>query len=106
MSGPINPGKLFWTHGGKNTDGSDFDPERFHGWELELNGEAALSIPVGWNQGGEYEAPVASLELAEGDYSARLRLVTVTPEIASDWSGAVSFRIRKTPEAPRNFSVA
>ena len=105
MAGPRNPSTLSWRHDGKNTDGSAFDATRFGGWELDVNGTGMLSVPLGWETDGEYQAPIAELNLPEGDYSLRLRLVT-NEDIPSAYSAPVAFEIRKVPNGPLDFSVA
>lgn len=73
MAGKRNPETISWTHGGKNTDGSDFNPSKFGGWQLDLNGQPAMSVPLGWESDGSYQFPIADLELPEGDYRASLQ---------------------------------
>lgn len=99
MAGKINPTTLRWRHDGKNTDESAFDPQKFGRWEVELNGSVVKPLAIAWEADGEYEAPIASLQLAEGAYIARMRLVRAdgTP---SEWSESVEFEIRKVPRAP------
>lgn len=105
MAGVRNPSVLKWRHDGKNIDGSDFDAAKFGGWQLDLNGEGAVSVPLAWETDGQYEAPIEALELPEGDYTARLRLVT-RDGVQSDWSNTVQFEIRAVPTAPLELSVA
>lgn len=105
MAGKRNPSTIGWSHDGKNTDGSGFDPARFGGWQLDINGQPAISVPIGWETDNQYEAPIAALKLAEGDYRATLRLVT-KDGISSASSNAVDFEIRKVPNAPLVLAVA
>lgn len=104
MAGKINPTTLRWRHDGKNTDESAFDPQTFGRWEVELNGATLKPLPVSWETDGQYEAPIAALELAEGQYVARVRLVR-SDDTSSDWSEPVEFEIRKVPRAPFDVRV-
>lgn len=111
MAGIRNPRTIRWRHDGKNTDGSSFDPAQFGGWQLDINGAPSVSVPIGWEADGEYEAPVTALELPEGDYRAAMRLVKKDPVdpskvILSDPSNVIDFEIRAVPSAPFDLSVA
>ncbi len=94
-----------WTQPLVNTDGSVFDETQFNGYEIEVDGAPAVSIPAAWAADGEYTFPVASVVTSSGAHSARIR-VGNTDGTFSDYSNSASFSITRTPEAPTNFSVA
>jgi hypothetical protein len=103
--GTLNPQKLTWTHNGKNTDGSAFDATMFNGWEGELDGVPALSIPIGWNTGGTFEFPLGSLALANGNHTLRLRLLAKNG-VASDYSNAATFTVdTRKPNPPASLAA-
>jgi hypothetical protein len=105
MVGTLNPQKVTWQHGGKNVDGSAFDPTLFNGWEGELDGTPALSIPIGWETDGTYEFPLGSLSLANGQHALRLRLLAKNG-VNSDWSNAVQFTVdMRKPNPPVNLAA-
>lgn len=105
MAGTVNPAKLSWSHGGKNTDGSDIAASDFVAWELSLNGTSVLNVPIGWTTTqGNYEAPIPMLNLAPGAYSATLKLVTKQGKSVD--SNTVQFEIKKVPAPPFNLSAA
>lgn len=102
-----NPTKLTWRHDGKNTDGSIFDASQFGGWELEINGELAVSVPIGWSDAGVFELPLIDLEAIQvtGDYTLRMRLRHKNGNV-SDWSEPASFSMDfRKPERPFGLSA-
>lgn len=103
-----NPTRLRWRHDGLNTDGSAFNAAQFRGWELEINGEAAASVPAGWETDGEYEVPLANFAPVQvtGEYAVRMRLVNAN-EVASEWSTPFTFAMDfRTPSRPFGLTVA
>jgi|GEM_PF-4143833 hypothetical protein len=104
MAAKINPTTLKWRHDGKYADGTPIAPEDFGRWEIELNGEHVFSIPVGWDQDGDYETPIADMDLKEGEYTLRMRLVTARG-VESPWSSATHFVIGRVPAAPFDLAV-
>lgn len=103
----LNPTNLSFTHDGKNTDGSAFDPTLFNGFEVQIDGIAALSIPITWNTQGTYTAPIAPLGLATGSHTIAVQLLSKNGN-NSAWSvpsAAFSIDLR-TPTAPLAVTVA
>lgn len=102
-----NPTRLRWNHDHLNTDGSAFTAAQFAGYEVEINGEGAVSVPAGYDADGQYELPLANLAAVQetGTYSMRLRVVNNAGN-PSGWSNPVSFAMDfRVPTAPTGLSV-
>jgi hypothetical protein len=96
-----------WSHDGRNEDGSAVVPTDFRSWSLEVNGVAALSVPLGWDEDGEYAISTAEMPVfAEtGNYAIRLSLVV--DGAASEYSAPANFVLEaRKPTAPFGLSVA
>lgn len=97
-----NPTKLSWTGPTKNTDGSDFTADQYAGFELEINGEGAVTVPAAWSTDSRYEMPLSDLQAvqATGDYSLRMRTVAKNGNV-SEWSAPAAFSMDfRVPAAP------
>jgi hypothetical protein len=94
-----------WTQPLVNTDGSVFDEPQFEGYEFEVDGAPAFSVPVAWVAAGNYSIPIAAVVSAAGSHVARVQ-VAHKDGTRSAYSNTVAFTIQRTPEAPINFSVA
>lgn len=100
-----NPVNLSWRQPLTNEDNSPFDASQFGGYELEINQQPAVAIPIAWNDSGVYQFPIALLELPAGNYTLRLRVVNRDAE-ASAWSNPASFALVRVPRSPFDFSAA
>lgn len=103
-----NKSQISWQHDGKNTDGSAFDATQFGGWDLEVNGAVALSVPIGYTAGSTYTFPFANAPAFSktGHYKVRLRLVNKNGD-ASAWSNMVEFDLDfRVPTAPFGLTVS
>lgn len=103
-----NPTILTWRHDGKNVDESAFTAEQYAGFELELNGQAAVSVPVAFSTEGRYSLPLADLAAVQttGSYNLRMRTVAKSGAVSA-WSEGVSFSMDfRVPAAPYGLSVS
>lgn len=102
MANPI----LQWTGATKYTDGSDFGPADFAGYELSVDGQPAVALPVAWQTNNEYSFDMSVLGLSFGSHSATLRTVAVNGQ-RSDPAGPVTFLVvdDRKPAAPTNLRV-
>lgn len=96
--------KFVWAQPKQNTDGSAFDAAQFAGYELEVDGAAAVSVPVAWNDSGNYELPFAGLSFADGSHVARIRVKHVNGAV-SDFSDSAAFTVARQPVAPFGFAA-
>lgn len=102
-----NPTRLLWTHDHRNDDDSLFGPEQFAGFELEINGAPAVSVPVPYDLDGQYEMLLDHLAAvhATGSYVVRMRVVNRNG-VASDFSAPFTFTMDfRRPTAPFGLSV-
>lgn len=102
-----NPTRLTWRHDGRNDDNSAFTADQFGGWELEINGQPVVSVPLGLEQDGVYEMPLADLAAVQrtGSYNLRMRVRSANGN-ASDWSNTATFAMDfRQPTAPSGLSV-
>jgi len=82
---------LRWTGPTQNTDGSAFDQSQFAGYELDLDGQPAVAVPVGYDTDNQYEFDLRSLSgFSFGTHTARVRVVNRLGN-RSDFSNQVSF---------------
>lgn len=109
MANPVNPKTLTIRHSGLNTDGTAI--EGFKGFEVEVNGEAFLTLPATLNPSGVYTADIVDevTTLPNGvGYKLKARTFCNTggENIYSDYSADVLFdvNIARVPSAP--FGVA
>ncbi len=103
-----NPTRFRWRHDGRNTDGTPFTADQFAGFELEVNGQGAVSIPAGYDADGEYEVPFTDLPAISqtGNYTLRLRVVNRAGS-ASAFSAPVTFAMDfRVPTAPSALAVS
>jgi hypothetical protein len=102
---PANPQNLTWRQPVDNVDGTPFTQAQFGGYELEVNGAGAVAIPAAWDEDRQYTFPIASLGLAPGTYTLRLRTVN-SDDYASDWSNPATLVLGRVPNRPLDLSVA
>jgi hypothetical protein len=100
-----NPTHFTWTQPLVDQGGVLFTQARYNGYEIEINGAPAVSIPVGWDSDGEYSFPIADAVPGYGLFSARIRVLS-KDEGPSGFSNAATFVIAAPPVEPQNFSVA
>ena len=97
-----------WRGPTQNTDGSVFDQSQFRGFELELDGQPAVSVPLGWDTDNQYEFDLRTLQgFSFGDHRLRMRTVN-NRGAASDWTAPVSFvhNDERVPMPPLDLAVA
>lgn len=98
--------ELQWTGPSTFTDGKPYGEAEHGGYEIEVNGQAAVAIPLGWDSDNQYEFPLADLpHVKQGDNAARMRTVAANGQV-SDWTGSVTFPYASTPRPPANLVVA
>lgn len=98
--------KLQWTGPSTYVDGLPYGEADHGGYEIEVNGEAAVAIPLGWDADNHYEFPIADLpHIKQGDNAARMRTVAANGEV-SDWTPVVMFSFRSKPRASADLVVA
>lgn len=93
-----------WNQANTYTNGAPFGVAEFGGYELQINGQPAVSIPVGYDADGEYEFLFDSLGRPPGRYTIALRVVDKAGT-ASEFSEAVVFDFAVAPSRPTNLSV-
>jgi hypothetical protein len=98
--------KLQWTGATRYTDGSPFGAADFAGYELSVDGQPAVALPVSFQTSNEYEFDLNVLGLSYGSHSATLRTVAVNGQ-RSDPTGPVTFLVvdDRKPAAPTNLRV-
>lgn len=101
----LNPTEFSWNHPGI------VDPTKFAGWEVSIDGTAAISVPIGWETDLNWTAPMPTVALEDGEHVLKLRLVLRNPktktEVRSPFSEPAIF-IVETPieEPPPPFGIA
>jgi predicted RNase H-like HicB family nuclease len=108
-----NPTRLSWTHSLEWEDGSPLKQAELAGFALYIDGQAAVSVPVGWEADGQWEVPLKDFPAATtfGDHrlevSIRARRADGTV-IESERSEPVSYTWadERTPSRPFGLSVA
>ena len=91
---------LLWTGPTTYTDGAPYGAADHGGYELELNGVAAIAVPLSWQSNNQYTLPLAGLpNLKQGTNAARLRTVAANGQV-SEWTAAVTFPYLSIPRAP------
>lgn len=107
----LNPNTLSWNAPRTNVDGSEITEEL--DYELGIadgnNGiVAAVTIPQQLQvEDGRYEAPIADMDLGPGEHTVALRaFVKSSPDIKSEWSETVTFRLVGEPGVPFDLQVS
>lgn len=102
----INPKTISFTHTAAFTDGSAFTAADFAGYELSLNDQPAVSLPIAWASAGLATFDLKSLALPTGAYSARVRTVAKNGAM-SDYSNAALFAVDvRVPKAVSDLAAA
>lgn len=95
-----NATNLQWTAPATYVDGLPYGQADHGGYEVEVNGLAAVAIPTAWNEEGRYSFPVLQLpNLKQGTNAVRMRTVAANGQV-SDWTGVVTFPYLSVPKAP------
>jgi len=95
-----NPKNIEWTGPTTYTDGRPYGQADHGGYELEINGLAAIAVPTAWNSANTYQLPVAGLpNIKQGNNAVRMRTVAANGQV-SDYTGVVTFQYLSVPNAP------
>src|SRR5688572_15667985 len=107
-----NPTVLRWQGPTTWSNGNPFTQADYAGYEVQVNGQAAVALPVQWAPSNQYSLELASLaaiEAEEGEirvFSVALRTVA-SNGLTSDWSAPLSFSLDlRTPNPPTSLAVA
>jgi len=101
-----NPNNLNWTGPTQYVDGTPFGQADFGGYDVEVNGQTAFSIPTAWNVDNVYSFPVVDLpNLKQGTNAVRMRTVAANGQV-SVWTDPVTFPYLSVPMAPSSVAVA
>lgn len=96
---------ITWTGPTTYTDGRPYGQVDHGGYELEVNGQTAIAIPVQWNTANTYTYPVVDLpNLHQGTNALRMRTVAANGQV-SDWTGQVTFPFLSIPGIPTHLAV-
>ena len=96
---------LRWTGPTTYTNGLPYGQADHGGYEIEVNGQSAVAIPVAWNVNNQYSFPTEDLpHLRQGANALRMRTVAANGQV-SEWTSPVNFPFLSTPEAPTNVTV-
>ena len=97
---------LSWTGPTTYTDGRPYGAADHGGYDVEVNGLPAVSVPVAWNVANTYSFPISDLpNIRQGTNAVRLRTVAANGQV-SEWTAAVTFPYLSVPMAPTNVSAA
>lgn len=105
----LNPKNLIWRAPTENTDGSEITYALEYEVGLMTNGVFApiLTVPGQLRVDQLYEAPIGHMALGVGEHEIALRsFAKDDPELRSEWSESVRFRIEEVPTAPLELRVA
>lgn len=104
----VNPKKISWTHDGKNTDGTTFDPSQFQAFILYVNDVEHFAVPLAWQTDGEYEFPIKDASLPAGRVVLGMTVRTQVEgqTLESDKAVSEPFIIASVPTRPLALSVA
>lgn len=100
-----NPQNLLWTGTTQYEDGSPYTEANHGGYEVEVNGQAAFSVPIGWHVDNLYSFPIRDIPgKRQGTNIIRMQTVSSngTP---SGWTAPVSFEYELSPQMPTNIGV-
>lgn len=97
--------KLTWYGPTEYVDGTPYGQTDHGGYELEINGQVGIAVPVAWNSASTYELPILGLpNIKQGDNVARIRTVAANGQV-SEWTPAVTFQWLSVPKAPTAFAA-
>ena len=96
---------LRWNGPTTYEDGLAYGQADHGGYEIEVNGQSAVAVPVAWNSANTYTFPVKDLpHLKQGTNALRMRTVAANGEV-SVWTDPTTFSFRSTPKAPTGVVV-
>lgn len=95
-----------WVGPTENVDGTPFDQTQYAGYELELDGLPAISVPIAWDTDNNYEFDLRVLGLTYGPHTLRLRVVNHLGN-RSDYSDEADFVFpdERVPTPPKSLAV-
>lgn len=92
--------QLSWTGPTTYTDGRPYGAADHGGYEIAINGQSAVAVPMAWNAQNRYTLPLAPLPfITQGNNEATLRTVAANGQ-ASAWTTPITFQYLSTPNAP------
>lgn len=107
-----NPTVLRWSGPTTYTNGQAFTQADYAGFEVQVNGEGAVALPVQWAPSNEYQLELADLAAVEAQageirtFAVALRTVASNGQ-TSDWSAPLSFSLDlRVPNPPTSLAVA
>lgn len=99
-----NPHVLSWVNPTLNTDGTAYAQTSNAGYELSLDGTAAVAVPLAWATSFDMSTLAAFDALKSGTHTVTLANVT-TAGIVGVASAPLSFSIAATPDAPTGLAI-
>lgn len=99
-----NPHTLSWTNPTTATDGSAYNQAMNAGYQVSLDGQAEVSIPMAWGTSFDLSTLAAFEALKSGTHTATLANVT-TSGIVGVASAPVSFSLAPVPSAPTGLAI-
>jgi hypothetical protein len=99
-----NPHTLSWSNPTTNTDGSALAQTDVAGYQLALDGAAAVSVPIGYATTFDMSTLAAYEALKSGSHTATLALTNVEGNTGAA-SNAVTFSIAAIPGAITDLAV-
>jgi hypothetical protein len=103
---------LSWVGPTTYTDGSAFGSADYAGYEIQVNGEAAVALPLAFNPTNQYVFDVSTLASVQAEpgairqFTVALRTVARNGQV-SDWSQSVQFSLDlRVPNPPTSLAVA
>ena len=102
MANPIN---MEWTGPTEYVDGKPYGQADHGGYDVEVNGAVAFSVPVAWNAANVYTFPIVNLPgLKQGSNTVRLRTVAANGAV-SEFTPPVNFTYASVPRAPTSLAA-
>lgn len=103
---------LSWVGPTTYTDGSPFGQADFAGFELAVNGQGAVAVPVSFNPTNQYVFDIEGLASIQAEpgavrtYTVALRTVAKNGQVSA-WSAPVSFTLDlRVPNPPVELQVS
>ena len=98
------PHTMTWTNPTTNTDGTPYLQADNAGYELAIDSQPAVSIPLAYGTSFDLNALNAFADLKSGLHTIALRVVS-KQGVASDFSAPLTFPVVGTPMAPTNLAL-
>lgn len=100
-----NPRTLTWTNPTTRVDGTPYAQADNAGYEIQLDGEGAVSIPLAWGTSFDLTTLSAYQDLRSGNHT--IALAAVSKEgLKSAYSSPSTFQIAMAPRSPTNLVLA